>query len=45
MEDRRCAICQQQSDEVFVTRFTGQFTTTLTGPQFEQLQVSCQIRD
>ena len=40
LDDKRCVICQQQLPIVFVTRFMGDYTSTIPPQQFEQLKVS-----
>lgn len=37
LHDKRCAICQQESDVVFFTRYNGNFTNKLTSAAFDSL--------
>ncbi|KAA6428253.1 MAG: hypothetical protein FRX49_01849 [Trebouxia sp. A1-2] len=39
LEDKRCVICQQEHDSVFVTKNLGEFTPTLPATAFADLQV------
>ena len=39
LDDKRCVICQQQLPTVFVTRFMGDYTSTIPPQQFDQLKV------
>ena len=39
LEDKRCVICQQMHDSVFVTKNLGDFTPTLPATAFPELQV------
>ena len=39
LKDKRCVICQQETDVVFFTRHAGNFTRKLTPEQFHELQV------
>lgn len=39
LEDKRCVICQQEHDSVFVTKNLGEFTPTLPATAFPDLQV------
>jgi len=39
LEDKRCVICQQEHDSVFVTKNLGDFTPTLPATAFPDLQV------
>lgn len=40
LNDKRCVICQQEHDSVFVTKNLGDFTPTLPADAFPQLSVS-----
>ena len=39
LKDLRCAYCQQQLPEVFVTRFAGDYTQQVAPQAFEHLKV------
>ena len=38
MEDKRCVICQRESDVVFVTRAMGDYTETIPAERFDGLR-------
>jgi len=40
LKDQRCAYCQQQSAEVFVTHFAGDYTQQVAPEDFPNLSVS-----
>ena len=39
IKDQRCALCQQQVEAVFVTRFMGDYTATVPADEFPKLPV------
>ena len=39
IKDQRCALCQQQVEAVFVTRFMGDYTATVAADDFPKLPV------
>ena len=39
LKDKRCPICQQETETVFFTRYMGNSTKKLTSEQFNELQV------
>ena len=40
LKDNRCVICQRALVHVFVTRFMGAYTKTLSAQEFEDLKAS-----
>jgi len=40
LKDDRCVICQQPTAYMFVTKFHGQFSKTLSAQEFEELKVA-----
>jgi E3 ubiquitin-protein ligase ZNF598 len=38
LKDPRCAYCQQQLDQVFVTHYSGDYTTVVQPDEFDNLQ-------
>lgn len=39
LKDLRCVICQQEHDSVFVSKYMGDFTQTLSASAFSELPV------
>ena len=39
LNDVRCVICQQEHDNVFITKYMGDFTQTLPAAAFSELPV------